>query len=97
MKYSIAWLPEAVLRQTLIIGRYEAGENLFVQDEPTTGSRVILEGRVAVDHVDNDGNVVSGRTHWNCWAVGCCRVSWVGIDIGSVYYIGMDVALVLWG
>ena len=49
------------LEHTLVIGRYEAGENLFIQDEPTIGLRIILEGRVAVEHVDSDGNAVWGE------------------------------------
>ena len=52
-------IPRASLSGVLIVRRYHAGERVFEQGDPTTGLWFVMEGRVAVERVEADGNLTT--------------------------------------
>ncbi|PSR21920.1 MAG: Crp/Fnr family transcriptional regulator [Sulfobacillus acidophilus] len=59
-------IPAERLSEILIVRRYDVGERIFEQDEPTTGLWFVIEGRVAIERVELDGNL----TTTGVWSVG---------------------------
>ncbi len=52
-------IPPAALSDVLVIRRYQVGERIFEQGDPTTGLWFVMEGRVAVERVGSEGNVTT--------------------------------------
>lgn len=52
-------IPSARLSDILIVRRYQAGDSIFEQDDPTTGLWFVKEGRVAVERLGADGSLTT--------------------------------------
>ncbi|MCL6561473.1 MAG: Crp/Fnr family transcriptional regulator [Firmicutes bacterium] len=55
----LACLSEETRQRTVVLRRYQAGDLVFRQDEPTTGLWVVCEGRVAMERVGAGGNLAT--------------------------------------
>lgn len=55
----LAVLPDETRQRTVVLRRYQAGDLVFRQDEPTTGLWIVCEGRVAMERVGTGGNVAT--------------------------------------
>ncbi len=52
-------LPPAIVPDILVVRRYQAGERIFEQGDPTSGLWFVLDGRMAVERVETDGNLTT--------------------------------------
>lgn len=55
----IQWIPPDRRQDSLILRRYQVGDRIFAQGDPTTGLWIVLEGRVAVERVGADGTLTT--------------------------------------
>ncbi len=52
-------IPDASRSDILVIRRYQSGERIFEQDDPTTGLWFVMDGRVAIERIGADGNLTT--------------------------------------
>lgn len=52
-------VPSATLDELLVVRRYQTGDRVFEQDEPTSGLWIVLNGRVAVERIGVDGSITT--------------------------------------
>ncbi len=52
-------IPPARLADSLIVRKYGVGSHIFEQGDPTSGLWFVIEGRVAVERIESDGNLTT--------------------------------------
>ena len=52
-------IPPSRLADSLIVRKYGVGSHIFEQGDPTSGLWFVIEGRVAVERIESDGNLTT--------------------------------------
>ena len=62
----LTMIPPARLSEVMVVRRYGVGTYIFEQNDPTTGLWFVLNGTVAVERIEMDGNLTTAGV----WASG---------------------------